>query len=128
MVKTLALFLALLAAGRTEAGPLDWVRHHKRFLFMEGAAVTGAVLHYKGLSNCRKRNGPEPCDEHYGAAWANFGIVTAINTIVLPSAAEGCWKGDGGKFCNILAYGGSAAQAGWGIREWRIHEKKTAVR
>jgi hypothetical protein len=103
-----------------QAGPLDWAKHHKRFLLMEGAAIGAASIHAYGLHHCRRTNGVEPCDAHYGSAWANFGMVTGLNVIVMPAVAEGCWKDDGGKWCNLLAYSGSTGQAIWGIHEWKI--------
>lgn len=114
------LMLLLIPLSSAEAGPKNWISHHKRFLIMEGAAIAGAAIHYAGLHHCRHTNGVEPCDLHYGEAYANFWIVTSLTTIVMPSVAESCWKNDGGKFCNVLAYGGSAGQAAWGVREWRI--------
>lgn len=116
------LFLALFCCSTAQAGPRDWLSHHKRFLLMESAAVAGASIDAAGLHHCRKTNGVEPCTAHYGAAWATFGITTGLTTIVLPSVAEGCWKNEGGKFCNIFAYSGSTGQAAWGLHEWRIHE------
>jgi hypothetical protein len=117
------LLIFLLLAQPVSAGPLEWAKHHKRFLLMEGAAIAGASIHAYGLHHCRRTNGVEPCDEHYGAAWASYGILTGMNVIVMPSVAESCWKDDGGKWCNLLAFGGSATQAGWGIHEWRIKER-----
>ena len=117
------LILFLLFALPVKAGPLDWVKHHKRFLLMESAAIGAAGLHAYGLHKCRHNNGVEPCDEHYGAAWAFFGVVTGVNMVVLPAVAEGCWKDGHGKFCNIFAYGGSAAQAGYGIYQARIRRE-----
>jgi hypothetical protein len=109
----------LLVAFSAHAGPKDWIQRHKRFLFMEGVAVAGASIHAAGLHHCR-RGGVERCDEHYGAAWAAFGFTSGITVIAMPAVAEGCWKNEGGKFCNILAYGGSATQAGWGVHEFTI--------
>lgn len=117
--------LILLSSATASANPIDWIKHHKRFLAMEGFAITGAVVHYKGLEHCRKHFGPEPCDEHYGAAWGAYWFTTGVTTIALPAAAEGCWRNEGGKFCNILAYTGSATQLGWGVHEWRINASKT---
>jgi hypothetical protein len=121
-MKNLFRCFALLAfvAGSAQAGPLNWAKHHKRFLAMEGAAIAGASIHAAGLHHCRRVNGVEPCDAHYGAAWASFGFTTGITTIVFPAVAEGCWSNSGGKFCNIFAYTPSTIQAGWGIHEWRI--------
>jgi len=112
--------LALFCCSTAQAGPLDWARHHKRFLLMEGAAVVSASVHAAGLHHCRRVNGVEPCDAHYGAAWASFGVVTGLNVIVMPSTAEACWKNDGGKACYPLACAGSATQTVWGVHEWRI--------
>lgn len=117
------VFCALAAGHPASAGPLEWAKHHKRFLLMESAAVGGALLHAHGLHQCRRNNGVEPCDAHYGEAWASYGIVTGLNVIVMPSTAEACWKDGGGKWCYPLAFVGSAAQAGWGVHEWRIHAK-----
>lgn len=122
----LAIAVLALAPVPASANPFArtwrWAGQHKRFLLMEGAAVTGAVIHYKGLQHCRRVNGVEPCDEHYGAAYGYFWFVTAVNVVAMPAAAEGCWKGGGGKFCYAFAYSGSAYQAGHGIYEWRIRE------
>lgn len=122
-MRKLLLFL-LLCAPAAQAGPIDWVKHHKRFLLMEGAAITGASIHAAGLHHCRRTNGVEPCDAHYGEAWASFGIVTGLNVIVMPSVAEACWKDGGGKFCYALAYSGSSAQAAWGVHEWSIYKRR----
>jgi hypothetical protein len=116
--------LSLILLSSVEAGPKDWIKHHKRFLIMEGAAITGAAIHYSGLRHCRRLNGVEPCDLHYGAAWANFWVVTSLTTVVMPSVAESCWKNEGGKFCYALAYGGPIAQSSWGAHEWRINPSK----
>lgn len=127
--KVFLLFVALALGGSlpTEAGPKDWITHHKRFLFMEGAALAGAGIHAYGLHHCRQ-GGVERCDEHYGAAWQGFAWSTGLTVIVLPSAAEGCWKNEGGKFCNLLAYSGSSFQAAWGFHEWGINAPKTNSR
>jgi hypothetical protein len=119
------LAAALLFSASIRAGPIDWAKHHKRFLLMEGAAIAAASIHAAGLHHCRNVNGVEPCDEHYGAAWAGFGVSTGFTTIVFPAIAEGCWRNSGGKFCNVFAYTPSAVQAGWGIHEATIHVTKT---
>lgn len=124
MRRFLTLLLLLISSTSVEAGPLNWAKHHKRFLLMEGAAITAVSIHAAGLHHCRKVNGVEPCDLHYGSAWAMFGITSGITVIAMPAAAEGCWKGGNGKWCNILAYGGSVGQAAWGVHEWRIKSVK----
>src|SRR5438876_9752509 len=117
----LSLAVSLSIVPSLNAGPIDWTKHHKRFLLMEGAAVTGAIIHYKGLRHCQRFNGVEPCDEHYGSAWAMYGVTTAFTAIALPATAEGCWKdNDSARFCYLFAYGGSAFQTSWGIHEWTI--------
>jgi hypothetical protein len=124
MKRFLALLVLLLLVQPTPAGPRDWIRHHKRFLVMEGAAITGASIHAAGLHHCRHYAGVEACDAHYGAAWAAFGFTSGITVIAMPAVAEGCWKNEGGRFCNVLAYGGSITQAAWGVHEWRITPHK----
>jgi len=126
MTRFISLFLLLASlAGPAQAGPRDWLSHHKRFLLMESAALGASAIHASGLHHCRKLNGVEPCDSHYGAAWASFGITAGLTTIVLPATAEGCWKDEGGKWCNLLAYSGSAAQAGFGLGQWRKRNAKS---
>lgn len=118
MRKVLLLAAILLTTGRAEAGPLEWIKTHKRFLLMEGAAIGAASIHAAGLHHCR-RTGVENCQAKYGAAWASFGVITGMNVIVMPVLAESCWKNGEGKFCYIPAYGGSAAQFGFGVSQWR---------
>lgn len=96
-----------------------WAGHHKRFLAMEGAAVTGAVIHYVGLKECREIS-VEFCDSHYGAAWAMYWFTTGVTVVAMPAIAEGCWKDQQGKFCYVFAYSGSVGQAAWGLHEYRI--------
>jgi hypothetical protein len=123
--KLFTAVLLLVFAQGTFAGPLDWAKHHKRFLLMEGAAVGAALVDAHGLHHCRRTNGVEPCTAHYGEAWATFGIVAGMNVIVMPSLAEACWKdGNSGKFCYPLAYTGPAIELGYGIHEWRIKKPK----
>lgn len=114
-MRLLALFL--LCTLPVHAGPLDWVKHHKRILFIEGAAVTAALVDAKGLHHCRQ-GGVERCSEHYGEAWGFYGFFTGMNVIALPAIAEGCWKNGQGKFCNVFAYGGSTAQLAFGVDQW----------
>jgi hypothetical protein len=126
MIRKLFTIAALLIFTSTvNAGPIEWAKHHKRFLLMEGAAVGSAIIGAQGLKACRS-TGVEKCTAHYGAAWATFGVGTGLN-FAMTGVAEGCWKNEGGKFCNIFAYGGSAVQAGWGIHEWRLKAPKDAT-
>lgn len=126
-MRRLAIIIAavLLLAPCAPANPLTrawhFAGHHKRFFIMESVAVGAAGLHAYGLHRCRHTNGVEACDEHYGAAWGFYGFLTGVNVVAAPALAESCWKGDGGKFCYALGYGGSAYQAGWGIHEATIN-------
>lgn len=122
-MKPLVLLFALFFAVPAQAGPKHWLATHKRFLAMESAAIAGASIHAAGLHHCR-HFGVEHCDEHYGAAWAYFGIVSGMTVIAMPAVAEGCWKANQGKFCYLFAYGGSLAQTGHGIYEWRVRAPK----
>lgn len=121
------VILCLFVTGSAKADPFSslwhWAGHHKRFLLMEGAAVGAASVHAYGLHHCRRLNGVEPCDAHYGEAWMSFAFATGLTTVVMPALAEGCWHAnDDSKACYPLAYGGSAVQLGWGVHEARISE------
>jgi hypothetical protein len=124
----LAFLLAIFCSQSATAGPRNWTKHHKRFLLMEGAAITGAAIHYKGLNHCRKLNGPEPCDAHYGAAYGTFWFGTALTVVAFPAVAEGCWANQVGHFCDAIAYVPSGIQLGWGVHEWRISSYKKDTR
>lgn len=125
VILALAVLALPVAAPANPLGGLwHWAGRHKRFLLMEGTAITAAAIHYKGLNHCRKVAGQEACDEHYGEAYGFYWFVTGVNLIAMPAAAEGCWKNDGGKFCYILAYSGPAYQAWHGIYEWRINKPR----
>lgn len=120
------LVLLLFSCQGVQAGPIEWIKrqsreHPTRTAFVVG--VGAAVVHGLALRHCRQNFGPEPCDEHYGAAWAAFGFVTGANMAMI-GVSDSCRKNDGGKFCNVLAYGGSAAQTGWGIHEATISVPK----
>lgn len=118
----IACVVVFALATSASANPLSrtwhWAGHHKRFLIMEGFAIGAAAVDGYGLHECRKTS-VENCRAKYGAAWASYGFVTGINVVAMPALAEACWKGDGGKFCYALGYGGSAAQMGFGIAQWR---------
>jgi hypothetical protein len=124
---TLALLALLLLSGSAQASskrphPFRWAKRHPTataFLVAGGAAT----IHRFGLAHCAQGN-VERCQAGYGARWQSFTAVTVTNFAVV-SAAHSCWKNDGGKFCNVLGYGGSAAQAGFGIDQWRKRSAKT---
>ena len=118
------LLFALLLPSVAQAGPLDWAKHHKRFLLMEGAAVAGASIHAYGLHHCRRTNGVEPCDEHYGSAWGGFAAATIMTVVVMPAVAEGCWKDQLGHFCDAFAYAPPVIQGAWGVHEARIKTRR----
>jgi hypothetical protein len=123
MSRVISLLLLLALAGPAQAGPKRVLRAIERqfrehpmrtAFFVAGGAAT---VHGFGLRHCAQGN-VERCQAGYGARWQSFTAVTVTNLAVI-GAAHSCWKNDGGKFCNVLAYGGSGAQAGFGISQWR---------
>jgi len=120
--RLLLIALALILTPSADAGPLDWVKHHKRFLLMEGVATGSAIYGAYALQKCRS-TGVEKCTGHYGAAWGIYGFSTGAN-FAMTAVAEGCWKDGHGKFCNIFAYGGSAIQTGWAAHEAYLAPKR----
>ena len=116
MTKLFLLSLALLLTLPAEAGPIHWMKRHPvATSFLAGGAA--AAIHAVGLRHCRQGS-VENCQAKYGSAWASFGLVTGTNFAVI-AATSGCWKDQDRKFCSIFAYGGSAAQAGFGVSQWR---------
>jgi hypothetical protein len=122
-MKVFVLFVGLLfGCQAVRAGPVDWVKRHKRFLAMEGVGLVGVGVHAWGLHRCRKIS-VEFCDEHYGAAWAGFGVSAGMSLIAFPAMAEGCWSDDRkGKFCQVLAYAPAGVQLGWGAHEYYVSQ------
>jgi hypothetical protein len=110
-------FLVLLAPA--EAGPLDFFKHPIRTMERHPIipklifAGVAAGTHARGLEQCRTR-GVEFCDGKYGEAWGIFGAITGANLVgIVLSEKIGGFEG------NVIGYGGSAAQLGHGIVQWR---------
>lgn len=98
------LTLALTLCASAEAKP-NW----KRIGAKVAVAGAAAGVHAYGLHKCRS-TGVEKCQAHYGAAWASFGAVTALNFVAIPLSEKiDGWQG------NTMSYGGSAGQAIFGI-------------
>jgi len=111
MFKKLLIFFLLFTLP-VEAGPLHWFKTHPKTSKLIAAGIAAGV-HAGGLHSCRTR-GVENCDGKYGEAWAIFGVTTAANFVMIPASEKlGGWQG------NAMSYGGSAAQFGHGIIQWR---------
>lgn len=126
-MRILALLATLFLASAAQAGPIEWAKHHKRFLLTEGAAIGASAFTSAGVHHCREVNGVEPCLAHYGAAWATQGFDSGMIVIVFPAVAEGCWRDstpNNSPWCGILSWIPSAAEFGFGVKEWRTHEKE----
>lgn len=120
----LALFIAMLPI-QAQANPLDWVRTHKRFLIMEGAAVTAASIHAAGLHHCLRGDVERCPEEGYGPNWALYGVLTGWSVVVGPALAEKCWNDSSDwKGCYFFAYSGAAAQTSLGIYDFRNYKPK----
>lgn len=116
MQKLFILTLALFFAFPVSAGPLDWIkRHPTATAFM--AAGGAATFHALALRHCRQGS-VENCQAKYGAAWASFGVITGAN-FTMVAVSSSCRKDGHGKFCNVFAFGGSAAQTGFAVNQWR---------
>jgi hypothetical protein len=118
------LIALLLFAAPTQAGPRHWVKTHKRFLFAAGAEAAAFTIQWKGQTYCQ-RGEHEACTLGYGGYrsrgfnWFSLGMSGAML-----GAAEGCWKNEGGKFCNVLAYGVPATQTAFGIHDYLSYRVK----
>lgn len=51
MKRILGVALFLCLASSTPAGPIEWAKHHKRFLLMEGAAVAAVPAMHGETAN-----------------------------------------------------------------------------
>lgn len=114
------LLVFLLFTIPAEAGPLHWLKqqfkeHPTRTAFVVGMGA--ATVHGLALAHCREGS-VERCQSQYGAAWKSFGFATGANFAVIAST-KGCWKDQSAKFCSLFAYGGSAAQTGFAVSQWR---------
>ena len=107
---------ALIAAGPVGAGPINWAKHHKRFLLAAGSLAGASVVQYKGTSYCQ-RGDVERCIEGYGSR-RTFNYFSMGMGVAMLSASEDCWKHDGGKVCYGLAYWVPATQVGLGVKDF----------
>jgi len=119
-MRKLVLLFTLWFAVPVQAGPLGWLErqireHPTRTAFIVGTGA--ATVHFFGLRHCRQGS-VENCEAGYGSAWGSFGVVTGANFAMI-AVSDSCRKNEGGKFCNVLAYGGSGTQASLGILQWR---------
>lgn len=125
MRKTITLiFLTVFFTGTVQAGPVRWVKHQFREHPTRTAIIIGfgaATVNGIGLKHCREDN-VENCQAKYGSAWLSFGAVTVTNLAVI-SATNGCLKEHSVPFCSLFSYGGSAAQAGFGVNQWHLKGK-----
>ena len=115
------LLLFLLVALPAEAGPRDWIKHHKRFVLAATAVVGASIIQYKGTSYCQ-RGDVEQCFTGYGNRRAFDWISIGVSGAML-GAAEGCWKDQPHwKFCYVLAYGVPAFQVTAGIHDFMSYK------
>lgn len=124
MRKTILFVVSLLFAFPVQAGPINWVKHHKRFLLAAGAVAGASIVQWKGTSYCQ-RGDVEQCIEGYGSRRAFNGFSIGLSSAML-GAAEGCWKNDGGKICYGLAYGFPVIQTAFGIRDFLSYKPITS--
>ena len=114
-MKRLALLLLLAVPIAAQAGPVDFLKrqfhdHPLRTQLVFAGVASGVGV--RGLQVCREQN-VENCTSHYGAAWGTFGAGVGLNFLGVLVGHE-----LGGKTGNAIAYGGSAAQLGWGSYQW----------
>lgn len=125
---TRLIFALLVIMQPVCAGPhpIRWAKRHP-FIVKEAAAVLGASVHAYGLQHCRAGD-VERCNAHYGAAWMQFGFTTGLSTLVFVPLSEKCNHEDQGRaFCGVVGYGASAAQAAWGVHQYRRYRPEVKV-
>jgi len=127
--KAITLIFALLTlAGTIDAGPINWVKHHKRFLFTECAAVGASYAFIRADQNCR-RGDIERCFGGYGGDKGGLALTTGMSVLVFPAIAEGYWKSnENGKGGYVLGYVFSSYQAFYSIYEFRRYRPELEPR
>lgn len=117
-ILVLSVIIAI-SAQSAQAGPISWIKrqfkeHPTRTALIVG--VGAATAHGLALAHCRQGS-VEACEAQYGAAWKSYSFAVGTNFSLI-AVSHGCRKNEGGKFCNLLAYGGSAVEAGFSINQW----------
>lgn len=115
--------LFLLFALPAQAGPKDWIKHHKRFLLAVAAEGGAFAVQYKGTTYCQ-RGDVERCNEGYGSRRAFDWFSISMGAAMIP-LSEKCHKEAGPKpACWGLAYWVPAAQTAFGIHDYLNYRPK----
>jgi hypothetical protein len=123
-LRTLLLFL--LFTLPVNAGPIKFVKEHKRFFKMELANAAGVTINAIGTAHCRTGD-VENCTGHYGAAWATFAVQATMGLVVAPTLAEWSWR-DGDKTLGyVIGYTPAAFNAAWGVNEWHQYGPENSI-
>jgi len=79
MKRLSALVLVLFLCTPAQAGPISWLKRHKRLAFEAGALVGASILEAKASTYCR-RGDQERCFGGYGGPNAPLAVNTSVGT------------------------------------------------
>ena len=120
----IALFFTL--GQIVKAGPFDLFTHPVRTVKQHPvvgkilAAGVAAGVHAYGLHHCAQGD-VERCQAGYGSRWASYGVTVSLNALFIPLSEK-----IGGKQGDVISYGGSAAELGFGIQQWRNYKPENS--
>jgi len=116
-VKHLAILLLLVLPAASQAGPINWLKHHKRAL-AEGAALAGATLLEAKASGYCRAGDQERCFGGYGGPNASLAINSSVG-LGLFAAAQRCHAEQGNWWlCYGLGLGVPTFQTYVGIHDF----------
>ena len=120
-LKAVFLMLALIAAASpANAGPKNWLKHHKRISERIVAATVGTIVEEKAVTACSIGN-VEKCIEGYGSR-RTFANILAVASFTFVGVSYACDKNQPNWwFCDVLGNGFPALQIGLGIHDFTVN-------
>jgi hypothetical protein len=115
-----SLALLLLFASTINAGPIRFIKHHKRLTERLVAATVGTIVEEKGVTACSRGN-VEKCAEGYGSRRGFAGFATGLS-FAMVGVSYACDKDQPNWwFCDVLGNGIPATQIAFGIHDFTVN-------
>lgn len=120
-MKRIAVLALLVVFLVPSADAFPWKRVVK-IAVVWGAPIGSSLLATKGGVDCRRRNGVEPCTQHYGEFHA-FEAARGGFSVAMSTISWKCLSGTGDKACYSFAVGTTAFNLYWYRHEENLTRK-----
>jgi len=118
MKKTLALVTLLLLPASLQAGPIHWLKEHKRVTVALAVLGATSLAQWRASEYCRAPGfDVERCEVGYGSS-KTFNAITIGIGVGMFGAGEACRKDQPGWwFCPAMQYAVPAAQTTFALHD-----------